>query len=145
MKEMQMVKFWEINSGWHTSGDITQYILIHALPLLCLLQVILLLISINNQNITYRNFIRYNKWTIASIGLLLFFNLMEKIILLRYSHIPFPNIEHTWRLFILYVFSNIIIPIALLVFRKHLDLRKNIFLCSIPLAFFILSEWISKM
>lgn len=140
-----MIKFWEITSGWQTSGDITQYILTHALPLLCLHQVILLLISINNQNITYRNFIRYNKWIIASIGLLLFFNLMEKIIFLRYYNIPFPYIEHTWLLFIFYVLSNIIIPIALLVFRKHLDLRKSILLYSIPITFFIVNEWVAKM
>lgn len=140
-----MIKFWEITSGWHTSGDITQYILTHGLPLLCLLQVILLLISINYQNYIYTNLLKYNKWIIAIIGLLLFFNLMEKIIFLRYYHIPLPNIENTWLLFIFYVFSNIIIPISLLAFRKYLDLRKSLLLYSIPIIFFILNDWVAKM
>lgn len=145
MNQMQWVKFWEINSGWHTGGDTTHYILTHALPVLCLIQVILLTIPINNQNTTNRNFINFNKWIIATIGILLFFNLMGKIIFLKYYRIPFPNIEHTWRLFILTVFSSIIILFALFVFRKHLDFRKSILLYSIPITFFILNEWVSKM
>ncbi len=32
MNQMYLVKFWEINSGWHTGGDKTQYTLIHGLP-----------------------------------------------------------------------------------------------------------------
>ncbi len=139
------INFRKITYGWHTSGDITQYILTHDLPLLCLLQVILLLISINYQNYIYTNLLKYNKWIIAIIGLLLFFNLMEKIIFLRYYHIPLPNIENTWLLFIFYVFSNIIIPISLLAFRKYLDLRKSLLLYSIPIIFFILNDWVAKM
>ena len=139
------INFWEITYGWHTSGDITQYILTHALPLLSLLQVILLLISINNQNNIYTNLLKYNKCIIATIGILLFFNLMEKIIFLRYYHIPPPNIENTWLLFIFYVFSNIIIPISLLAFRKYLDLRKSLLLYSIPIIFFKLNDWVAKM
>ncbi len=139
------INFWELSSGWHSGGDNTQYILTHCLLLLCLLQMILLLIFINNQNITYPNLLKYNKWIIAIIGLLLFFNLMEKIIFLRYYHIPLPNIENTWLLFIFYVFSNIIIPISLLAFRKYLDLRKSLLLYSIPIIFFILNDWVAKM
>lgn len=69
------INFWEITYGRHTDGENTQYFLTDALPLLCLLQVILLTISINNQNTTYRNFINFNKWIIATIGILQFFNL----------------------------------------------------------------------
>lgn len=119
------INFWEITYGRHTSGDITQYILTHALPLLSLLQVILLLISINNQNNIYTNLLKYNKCIIATIGILLFFNLMGKIIFLKYDYLPFPNIEHTWWLFIFYVFSSIIIPFALQIFRKHFGFNKN--------------------
>lgn len=143
MNQMHLVKFWEIKSGWHTGEDNTQYILTDALPIFCIIQVIFLLLSLNNLNTTLRNLIKFNKWIIAIIGLLLFFNLIGKIIFLKYYHIPFPNIEHTWPLFILYVFSNIIIPIALLVFRKYLDLRKSILIYSIPITFFILNEWVA--
>ncbi len=139
------INFWKITYGRHTSGDITQYILTHALPLLSLLQVILLLISINNQNNIYTNLLKYNKCIIATIGIFLFFNLMGKIIFLKYYYLPFPNIENTWLLFIFYVFSNIIIPISLLAFRKYLDLRKSLLLYSIPIIFFILNDWVAKM
>jgi hypothetical protein len=115
------------------------------MAILCLIQVFLLAISPNHQKTTFRHWIKLNKWIIAIIGLLLFFNLMEKIIFLRYYHIPLPNIENTWLLFIFYVFSNIIIPISLLAFRKYLDLRKNLLLYSIPIIFFILNEWITKI
>lgn len=139
------MKFWEITSGWHTSDDTVQYILTHIMAIFCLIQVFLLAISPNHQKTTFRHWIKLNKWIIAIIGLLLFFNLMEKIIFLRYYHIPLPNIENTWLLFIFYVFSNIIIPISLLAFRKYLDLRKNLLLYSIPIIFFILNECITKI